>query len=163
MSWRSFAQAMKQPDAKFDLNEWAVLYVGTQKQGPGGKQPGLMVSGKKGELISLKKIKGIVLLDGNWKQSKTIWWRNPWFLKLNRAILTPRSPSAYGTIRRQPRKICLSTIESAAEVLHFLGEGPAVTDGLSSTLTSFLDRVRQPAPVARELSLPSEPAPAPSL
>src|SRR5204862_7870678 len=30
----------------------------------------------------LKRLDGIVLLDGSWKEAKTLWWRNPWLLKL---------------------------------------------------------------------------------
>ena len=32
-------------------------------------------------------LKGIIVLDGTWSQAKALWWRNPWLLKLRRAIL----------------------------------------------------------------------------
>jgi DTW domain-containing protein YfiP len=102
------------------------LYVGTQKDSQ-PKHPNLPleVRDRKGKTVPHMRLKGIVLLDGNWKQSKTLWWRNPWLLKLNRVILNPTQTSKYGTLRKQPRGLCLSTLEAGAESLSAVGETEA--------------------------------------
>ena len=35
---------------------------------------------------ALADLEGIVLLDGSWGEAKTLWWRNPWLLKLRRVV-----------------------------------------------------------------------------
>jgi DTW domain-containing protein YfiP len=68
------------------------------------------------------QLKGVILLDGTWSQAKTLWWRNAWLLKCPRLILSPKSNSLYGELRKEPRKECLSTIETVADTLEALGE-----------------------------------------
>lgn len=81
---------------------------------------------------------GLVILDGTWKQAKTLWWRNPWLLKLRRAALSPAQPSLYGEHRKEPRRECLSTFESGALALKALGPKDVVTDAwLQSSLDAF--------------------------
>ena len=38
----------------------------------------------------LRGLDGVVLLDGSWSEAKTLWWRNPWLLKLRRLVLDPQ-------------------------------------------------------------------------
>jgi DTW domain-containing protein YfiP len=109
----------------------------------------LFVQNRKGGSVPLSQVKGIVLLDGTWKQSKTLWWRNPWLLKLSRAFLIPENFSKYGEIRKQPRKQCLSTLEAGIETLASLGENQAITDSLASLMESHLERCKN-----REVTLP---------
>ena len=61
----------------------------------------------------LRGLEGIVLLDGTWSQAKTLWWRNPWLLKLQRLVLNPPAPARLGRLRREPRPEALSTLEAA--------------------------------------------------
>lgn len=99
------------------------------------------------EIIS--ELKGIVILDGTWKQAKTMWWRNAWLLKLRRIVLIPERPSLYGRMRREPRRECLSTIESIGVALEQLGEGPEVREALFDRLSVMLkDRARGRRPDA---------------
>jgi DTW domain-containing protein YfiP len=66
-------------------------------------------------------LEGLIVLDGTWSQAKTLWWRNPWLLKLARVSLVPREPSMYGKLRKEPRREWVSTLEAVADVLPALG------------------------------------------
>lgn len=138
LSWRSLSHALGT-----DANpaEWGVLYLGTQKGSePLAPHTPFEVRDRRGK-PSKAPLKGIVLLDGNWKQSKTLWWRNPWFLKLQRVLLQPAEGSHYGTLRRQPRARCLSTMEAAAQTLEATGDKKAA-ETLLASFDTFLEKVR---------------------
>ena len=128
LSWRSLSHALGED--RVDPHKWAVLFVGTKKTG--GK-PYL-------DKNRYRNMEGLVLLDGNWKQSKTLWWRNPWLLKAHRLVLAPSEPSHYGQLRQAPRQIWLSTLEAAAEALVLLGEPEAVHQKLVAQFDAFLAR-----------------------
>ncbi|MDR0306929.1 MAG: DTW domain-containing protein [Chitinispirillales bacterium] len=97
---------------------------GRYKPRPNGQnQPNqnspMIMTDRRGEIIEqTSHIKGIIAIDGSWKQAKAMWWRNPWFLRLNRVSLNPEHPS----LRKQIKKSGLSTIEAAALALERLGE-----------------------------------------
>jgi len=119
-SWGSLKAALKK-EAKPE--NWVVLFVGTQKGSEKIlKNKPFEVVDKKGNPVSLAGIQGIIVLDGTWKQSKTLWWRNPWLLKSKRIVLNPSEPSLYGNLRREPRSGLISTIEATALALDALGE-----------------------------------------
>jgi len=127
-SWGSLKAALKK-EAKPE--NWAVLFVGTQKNSEKIVQnKPFEVVDRKGNAVSWDGLKGLVVLDGNWKQSKTLWWRNPWLLKLKRIVLNPSEPSLYGNIRKEPRSGLLSTIEATALALEALGEKSGARDHL---------------------------------
>lgn len=128
-SWGSLKAALKK-EAKPDT--WVVLFVGTQKNAEKVIQDKpFEVVDKKGNPVSREGIQGIVVLDGNWKQSKTLWWRNPWLLKLKRIVLNPSDPSLYGHLRKEPRAGLLSTIEATALAMDLLGEKSQAKDHLN--------------------------------
>lgn len=120
LSWRSLKLALGKEASP---ERWAVLFVGTQKNAKAVAQdkPVALVD-KKGHPRSSEGIEGLVVLDGNWKQSKTLWWRNPWLLKLNRMVLNSQIKSLYGNLRQEPREGLLSSIEATALALQALGE-----------------------------------------
>jgi DTW domain-containing protein YfiP len=89
--------------------------------------------------VDPKTLKGIVILDGNWKQSKTLWWRNPWLLKLKRIVLNPEIPSNWGSLRKQPRPECLSTIESLRFTLQHLNENSKVSEALDDIFQKHVE------------------------
>jgi DTW domain-containing protein len=127
---------------------WAVLYLGSGVKGEKfvPTSPVVFVN-KKGEPTAAPKeptgeLDGVVILDGTWSQAKTLWWRNAWLLKLKRVVLLPKQKSLYGNLRREPRRECLSTIESIAEVLTGLGEPQTTGDSLKSEFTTFLEKHR---------------------
>jgi DTW domain-containing protein YfiP len=141
--------------------KWGVLYLGSGVKGlaerPGGfLKPGLYPVGKDGELLAekesseiLKGLDGIILLDGTWSQAKTLWWRNSWLLKCRRLILVPRVKSLYGELRKEPRRECLSTIETTAEVLDALGEDPAIGEHLRGLFRELLAKYRATRPAKK--------------
>lgn len=131
-------------------SKWGVLYLGSGPKGAAPKGAPLFVTDKKGapkgvadnEAV-LKSLEGIVVLDGTWSQAKALWWRNPWLLKLKRLMLAPPAPSLYRELRKEPRRECLSTIESIALVLDALGEEPSTSAHLRRAFEDLLARYRK--------------------
>jgi DTW domain-containing protein YfiP len=130
---------------------WAVLYLGSgikgsQEKSSSSQQNRLQFVSKQGNPVSKPdKIEGLVILDGTWSQAKALWWRNAWLLKLKRAVLQPSRPSLYRELRKEPRRECLSTIESIAEALEALGEPLSTGEELRNLFSRLLEkqRVRQ--------------------
>ena len=84
-----------------------------------------------------------MLLDGSWSQAKALWWRNPWMLKCQRVILGPKHPSAYGILRREPRRDGLSTLEAAAMLMAVLEQRPEIEATLRAAFERMLARFRE--------------------
>ena len=141
LSWPNLAQAL---GARAVPAEWAVLYLGAAR--PEALDPAreIVALDRNGESAAagLAGIKGIVLLDGSWKEAKTLWWRNPWLAKLRRLVLNPREAARYGRIRREPRREALSTLEAAALALRHLEARPDI----ERVLLDRLDRLIAEAP-----------------
>ena len=138
LSWRSLANAWGEPT---DPKRWGVLYVGTTKafKGKEGRAP--RVLGTKSPADT--PLEGVIILDGNWKQAKTLWWRNPWLLRLTHLAVKREKASDYTSVRRQPRKECLATIEAAAEVLRYLERTPESAEALDQLFAEAVDRAAQ--------------------
>jgi DTW domain-containing protein YfiP len=147
LSWASLEHALDLPEGQRE--HWAVLAaakLSDQAADLAQRTPVLLVD-RKGAPRSLgnHRLHGIIVLDGTWSQAKTLWWRNPWLLKLPRIALSPREPSLYGKLRREPRREYVSTLEAIADVLPALGEDEAVRDNLRRLLRTMLQRVRDGA------------------
>ena len=134
---------------------WAVLYLGSGLKEPilppaSGKSLVVLID-KKGvplpdQATHLAAIEGIIVIDGTWTQAKALWWRNAWLLKLRRAILIPGRESLYRELRREPRRECVSTIESISMTLEALGEPVETTEGLLKLFSKLLDNFRTHRP-----------------
>jgi DTW domain-containing protein YfiP len=147
LSWPNLARALGE---QADPKKWVVLYLGSgvkneagntnQVKPLEGRYGSLVFVDKKGRPVGVKRedIEGLLILDGTWSQAKTMWWRNAWLLKLRRAVLVPKVRSLYGALRREPRKECLSTVESVAVALSALGASEGVTEALFSSFKDFL-------------------------
>ena len=145
LSWPNLSKALGRPVIH---GNWGVLYLGSKSEQTSSKKGTsnhLTIATKLGRVSDVSGIhlEGIVVLDGTWAQAKTMWWRNPWLLKLKRLILNPSRPSLYGRLRKQPRRECLSTIESVAETLEALGEDARVSDTLRSNFAELLRRYQR--------------------
>jgi DTW domain-containing protein YfiP len=145
LSWANLRSALgKEAQAA----NWAVLYLGSgikgsQEKGSSPQQNRLQFVSKQGNAVPKPdKIEGLVILDGTWSQAKALWWRNAWLLKLKRAILHPSRPSLYRELRKEPRRECLSTIESIAEALEALGEPVSTSDELRNLFSHLLEKQR---------------------
>jgi DTW domain-containing protein YfiP len=141
LSWSSLSKALGRSVA--DPSRWAVLYLGSAKAAALGRGDEVIAINRKGEVEEdttaiLRKIQGVVLLDGTWSQAKALWWRNPWMLKCKRVILGPRHPSRYGKLRREPRREGLSTIEAAGMILSHLEGRPEIADHLNASFARML-------------------------
>jgi DTW domain-containing protein YfiP len=135
LSWPNLSKAVGEAA---EPSRWAVVHLG-------GKESSRAIVAEPGKSIALvdrhgggevdaSKLDGVIVLDGTWSQAKTLWWRNAWLLKLNRVVLFPKRPSAYGKLRREPRRECLSTLEAIGLTLTELGEAPEIE---ASLLASF--------------------------
>lgn len=133
LSWRNLGHALGEEGA--DPKRWAVLFP--EREGNGNK-----VVSRRGGATRPSELDGIVALDGTWSKAKTLWWRNPWLLKLNRLSLTPSKPSIYGRLREEPRRELVSTLESVAGALTLLGEPPEIQAGLERVFRTMVQRVR---------------------
>jgi DTW domain-containing protein len=121
LSWRNLNQALGE---ETDQKQWGVLYL------KGIIDPSRLIElydTKQKRLLPIKtKFKGIIVLDGSWKQAKSMWWRNPWLLKLTRITLNP----SHKSLRGQVKKEGLATIEAIALALDRLGENAEIGEGL---------------------------------
>jgi len=144
LSWPSLAGALGDPDA--DPARWAVLAAAKAPEAvlAAARRDQVALVDRHGVLLDRNRhpLDGILVLDGTWSQAKTLWWRNPWLLKLPRLVLVPREPSMYGKLRREPRREWVSTLEAVADVLPALGEPPAARDSLRRILRTLLQRAR---------------------
>jgi DTW domain-containing protein YfiP len=140
LSWPNLAGAVGRP---VDPRRWAVLYLGSVRPAALGCEREVIALDRRSEPAAdqaaiLQAIDGVVLLDGTWKEAKTLWWRNPWLLKLHRLVLNPPQPSRYGRIRREPRREALSTLEAVAVLLKFLEGGSEAETALFGALDRLI-------------------------
>jgi DTW domain-containing protein YfiP len=144
LSWASLDHALGTKNA--DKDRWAVLAAAKLpiELPEEAKVRPVVVVDRKGRLRDLERhgLDGIIVLDGTWSQAKTLWWRNAWLLRLPRIVLTPREPSMYGKLRKEPRRDYVSTLEAIADVLPALGEPGAARDNLRRLLRTLLQRAR---------------------
>lgn len=143
LSWRNLDAALGR---RAEPREWGVLFQGAKSDRPPRGAPPVMVYDRKqpaaDQARALAGIRGIIALDGNWSQAKTLWWRNPWLLKCRRLVLNPPRPSAYGELRREPRQDSLSTLEAVALALSVVeGDGP-LYDRLVAPLKLLMERAQ---------------------
>jgi len=143
LSWPNLAAALGR---RARAPQWAVLYLGSSRLDPRGPQ--LVALSRRGKPhpdqgATLSAVTGLVALDGTWSQAKSLWWRNPWLLKLQRVALAPRVASLYAAQRREPRVDALSTLEALALTLSELEGRPEIMEELHRPFRKLLDRCRQ--------------------
>jgi DTW domain-containing protein YfiP len=139
LSWPNLARALGRPA---DPKRWAVLHLGSARPAAFGLEREVIALDRQGKPATdqdaaVRGLEGVVLLDGSWSEAKTLWWRNPWLLKLQRLVLNPRRPSRFGHVRREPRREAVSTLEAVALLLKHLGGGPEI----EAALLDHLDRL----------------------
>jgi DTW domain-containing protein len=147
LSWPNLARALGR---SANAGQWAVLYLGSARPAAFGLEREIIVLDRAGvpaadQDAMLRGLEGLVLLDGSWSEAKTLWWRNPWLLRLRRLLLNPRHRSRFGRVRREPRREALSTLEAAALLLKHLDGGPEI----EAVLLDRLDRLIADARAAR--------------
>jgi DTW domain-containing protein len=144
LSWPNLSRALGR---SVDPKRWAVLYLGSARPAAFGHLREIIALDRHGEPPTdqeamLRGLDGVVVLDGTWKEAKTLWWRNPWLLKLRRLVLNPQNKSRYGRIRREPRREALSTLEAVALLLKHLEGGPQIEARLLGALDSLIAETR---------------------
>jgi DTW domain-containing protein len=144
LSWPNLSRALGR---SVDPKRWAVLYLGSARPAALRDQREVIALNWRGEPAAdqreaLRSLDGVVVLDGTWKEAKTLWWRNPWLLKLQRLVLNPRQRSRYGRIRHEPRREALSTLEAVALVLKHLDGGPEIEATLLGVLNGLIAEAR---------------------
>ena len=148
LSWPNLARALGRPA---DARQWAVLYLGSARPAAVGLEREIVVLNRAGvptadQDAMLRGLEGVVLLDGSWSEAKTLWWRNPWLLRLRRLVLNPPHPSRFGRVRREPRREALSTLEAAALLLKHLDGGAEVEAALLDRLDRLILEARPARP-----------------
>jgi DTW domain-containing protein len=146
LSWASLSHALGE---EVEHAHWSVIYPTkiSDDVPPNELSKNVLLLDKKGRLrdSDAPRLEGIVVLDGTWSQAKTLWWRNPWLLKLGRIVLNPSEPSIYGRIRKEPRREYVSTLEAVADVLPALGEPEEVRAHLRRAMRTMVQRARDAA------------------
>ena len=150
LSWPGLARAVGGPAER---SRWAVLHLGAARQSSGERRE-LALLDRRGKAVDearviLRGLHGIVLLDGTWSQAKTLWWRNPWLLKLHRIVLDPPLPARLGELRREPRRDALSTVEAAALALRHLEPASQPAEALLAALDEMIAAARRPTSADR--------------
>lgn len=148
LSWPNLARALGRST---DAGQWAVLYLGSARPAAFGLEREIVVLDRAGmpaadQDTTLRSLEGVVLLDGSWSEAKTLWWRNPWLLRLRRLVLNPRHRSRFGRVRREPRREALSTLEAAALLLKHLDGGPDIEAALLDRLDRLIANARTARP-----------------
>ncbi|MCF4165076.1 DTW domain-containing protein [Zavarzinia compransoris] len=148
LSWASLSKALGREATP---SKWAVLYLGSTEVKTLPKDREIVAVDAKGVPLAdqfdpLKGVQGVILLDGTWSQAKTLWWRNPWVLKCRRFVLNPGKPSAYGKLRKEPRRESLSTLEAAAMLLSRLEKNPAIEDAMRASFDKLLTAYKAEQP-----------------
>lgn len=138
LSWASLSHALGETA---NPKEWVVIYPRNLPKAARDTPPGAPYL-PDGKPLTRRKVRGIVVIDGTWAQAKALWWRNPWLLKLGRMQLTSRDPSIYGSLRKEPRREYLSTLEAIADALIDLGEPDAVRTELRRVFRTMVQRAR---------------------
>jgi DTW domain-containing protein len=90
---------------------------------PFTKETGLLYPGHGSQLLEdlpdHERPKQLVILDGTWHHTKTLFRDIPQLQALRKVRLAPTEPSRYG-IRREPDVLFLSTLEATVAALRFL-------------------------------------------
>jgi len=91
LSWPNLGRALGR---SVDPKHWAVLYLGSARPAAYALRQEVIALDRRGEPAAdqeamLRGLDGVVLLDGSWSEAKTLWWRNPWLLKLRRIVQAP--------------------------------------------------------------------------
>lgn len=148
LSWPNLERALGRSG---DARRWGVLYLGSLRPAALAPTRPIIVLGGDGKPLAdpvpiLAGLAGIVVLDGTWSEAKTLWWRNPWLLKLHRIALNPPRAARFGRVRREPRHEALSTLEAIALVLREVEATPAAAEALGAALDRLI--AAQSKPVA---------------
>ncbi len=133
LSWRNLGHALG--ENKASPKDWAVLF-------PDRKATGTRVMERGGSKVEASSLKGLIVLDGTWSQAKSLWWRNPWLLRLHQMTLAPKEPSIYGKLRPEPSRRHVSTLESVASALSACGEPANVELELRRIFRTMVQRCR---------------------
>ena len=144
LSWRNLEAATGRP---WRPSEWAVLVL--RGEGGGGDRP-VTVRTREHQIVDRPgEIRGIIALDGNWQQAKTLWWRNPWLLKCHTVELNPELSSQ----RAQVKKAGLSTLEAVGFCLAHLENSPQILDTTSELYRRW---IVEPARAAHKTAMSTQ-------
>ncbi|ERN19627.1 uncharacterized protein LOC18448020 [Amborella trichopoda] len=89
------------------------------------------------------EVKHLLVLDGTWGKARRIYYENPWLKLLPHLKLDMKKESLYSEVRVQPKKGCLSTIESIVCAFKALGDNSEGLDELLEVLVSMVGDQRR--------------------
>jgi len=80
----------------------------------------------------------LLVLDGTWRQARSLYRHNPWLRGLAHYRLSPSAPSRY-RIRKEPRPDYVSTLESVLLALRILEPETCGHAGLLAAFDAMID------------------------
>lgn len=147
LSWPNLKAAIGQEDeGDVPGRAWAVLWGGSLPEGAAPAGPVSRFDRHGAALPPSHRHAGVIALDGTWSQAKTLWWRNPWLLRLDRIVLAPAEPGIYGKLRKEPNRNAVSTLEAVADALVANGEPTETRDELRRWMRTLVQRARDTDP-----------------
>ena len=82
----------------------------------------------------------LVVIDGTWFHAKKIYDAHPWLHDLPALRLTPGEPSRYLGVRREPRALCVATLEAIVYALRVIEPQTRGLDGLLGSFAAMVER-----------------------
>jgi hypothetical protein len=158
LSWPNLTRAWG--DDAAPEGRWAVLWRGSLPEGTDPaleRAPVARVDAKGAAVPASVPLGGIIALDGTWSQGKTLWWRNPWLLRLDRVLLSPAEPGLYGRLRKEPHRQAVSTLEAVGDALAAFADGGEVRAELRRWMRTMVQRARDTDPRKAAARAPSGP------
>ncbi|KDO22748.1 hypothetical protein SPRG_21097 [Saprolegnia parasitica CBS 223.65] len=106
------------------------------------RQRVLLFPGPTATLLSPRAIANLelVVVDGTWKEAKRIVHMSPSLQALPRVLIACDSASLYGTLRKEPKDGCVSTLEAVAQAITVLSGDAAIQATLLSLFGSVVGR-----------------------
>lgn len=146
LSWANLAAALGEDPGD---GRWGVLWRNSLPDGtpPAALEAEVARLDRAGALVTRgPRLAGIIALDGTWSQAKSLWWRNPWLLRMDRVLLKPKEPGIYGRVRKEPNRESVSTLEAVADALVANGEDAEVRAQLRRWMRTMVQRARDTDP-----------------
>ncbi|OQR90484.1 hypothetical protein THRCLA_09327 [Thraustotheca clavata] len=104
------------------------------------------------DLKCIQKLK-VVVVDGTWKEAKKLVQENSVLQALPRVIITCNNSSLYGTLRREPKSGCVSTLEAVAQAITVLDGNDTIQQTLLGMFEKIVARQNEYVQAGKETNL----------
>lgn len=90
------------------------------------------------EMTPEERPQNLLVLDGTWAQSKSLYRKNPWLAELPKVMVLPITESGY-RIRKEPSPESVSTVEAVAAAMNILEPETVGIDRLLHAFDKMID------------------------